>query len=184
MVRVAALAIPAIGKEAAASGRRRRLGMPTPRGFFPGPAYPIAASQASAWAGSGRRGQITSITDTGCAAVTNQIESECIQVSNDDAFAMARRVTREEGILAGGSCGTAMTAALEHPVAQMIQMTSFVYEGVFDRFPKLRVGFLEAGTGWVPYMIDRLDRFFAQLLGAGAAGERPGRGAQERHPQR
>jgi predicted TIM-barrel fold metal-dependent hydrolase len=54
----------------------------------------------------------------------------------------------------------AMTQALEHPIPQMIQITSFVMEGVFDRFKKLRVGFLEAGTGWVPYMIDRLDRFF------------------------
>jgi predicted TIM-barrel fold metal-dependent hydrolase len=42
----------------------------------------------------------------------------------------------------------------------MIQITSLVMEGVFDRFPKLRVGFLEAGTGWVPYMMDRLDRAF------------------------
>ncbi len=54
----------------------------------------------------------------------------------------------------------AMTGVLEHPIAQMIQMTSFVLEGVFDRFKTLRVGFLEAGTGWVPYMIDRLDRYF------------------------
>jgi cystathionine beta-synthase len=36
-----------------------------------------------------------------------------VRVSDRDAFAMARRVTREEGILAGGSCGTAMVAALE-----------------------------------------------------------------------
>ncbi|MBI3748262.1 MAG: pyridoxal-phosphate dependent enzyme [Chloroflexi bacterium] len=34
-----------------------------------------------------------------------------VRVSDRDAFAMARRVTREEGILAGGSCGTAMVAA-------------------------------------------------------------------------
>ena len=54
----------------------------------------------------------------------------------------------------------AATIALEHPIAQMIQVTSFIMEGVFDRFPKLRVGFLEAGTGWVPYMMDRLDRSF------------------------
>jgi hypothetical protein len=54
----------------------------------------------------------------------------------------------------------AMTIALEHPIAQMIQVTSFVMEGVFDRFPRLRVGFLEAGTGWVPYMMDRLDRSY------------------------
>jgi cystathionine beta-synthase len=35
-----------------------------------------------------------------------------IRVSDRDAFAMARRLTREEGILAGGSCGTALVAAL------------------------------------------------------------------------
>ena len=52
----------------------------------------------------------------------------------------------------------AMTQSLEHPIAQMIQLTSMVMEGVFERFPRLRVAFLEAGTGWVPYMMDRLDR--------------------------
>lgn len=36
-----------------------------------------------------------------------------VRVSDRDAFAMARRITREEGILSGGSCGTAMVAALE-----------------------------------------------------------------------
>src|SRR5688500_14948953 len=35
------------------------------------------------------------------------------RVSDRDAFAMARRVTREEGILAGESCGTAVIAALD-----------------------------------------------------------------------
>jgi cystathionine beta-synthase len=35
-----------------------------------------------------------------------------VRVSDPDAFAMARRITREEGILAGESCGTAMVAAL------------------------------------------------------------------------
>src|ERR687890_248942 len=36
-----------------------------------------------------------------------------VRVSDRDAFAMARRITREEGILAGESCGTAMVAALD-----------------------------------------------------------------------
>ena len=36
-----------------------------------------------------------------------------VRVSDRDAFAMARRLTREEGVLAGGSCGTAMVAARE-----------------------------------------------------------------------
>ena len=36
-----------------------------------------------------------------------------VRVSDRDAFAMARRITREEGILCGESCGTAMVAARE-----------------------------------------------------------------------
>jgi cystathionine beta-synthase len=36
-----------------------------------------------------------------------------VRVSDADAFAMARRITREEGILAGESCGTAVVAALD-----------------------------------------------------------------------
>jgi cystathionine beta-synthase len=35
-----------------------------------------------------------------------------VRVSDADAFAMARRITREEGILSGESCGTAVVAAL------------------------------------------------------------------------
>jgi cystathionine beta-synthase len=35
-----------------------------------------------------------------------------VRVSDRDSFAAARRLTREEGILAGGSCGTALVAML------------------------------------------------------------------------
>jgi cysteine synthase len=38
---------------------------------------------------------------------------ECVQVSNDDAFAMARRLAKEEGILAGISTGANVVAAIE-----------------------------------------------------------------------
>jgi uncharacterized protein len=53
-----------------------------------------------------------------------------------------------------------MIHTLEHPLAQMIQLTSIVLDGVFDLFPKLRMGFLEAGAGWIPYMMDRMDEKF------------------------
>jgi cystathionine beta-synthase len=42
-----------------------------------------------------------------------EVVDRWVRVSDRDAFAMARRITREEGILAGESCGTAMLAALD-----------------------------------------------------------------------
>ncbi len=39
--------------------------------------------------------------------------TECIKVSNDDAFAMARRLAKEEGILVGISTGANVVAAIE-----------------------------------------------------------------------
>lgn len=38
---------------------------------------------------------------------------EIMEISDKDSFLMSRRLTREEGIFAGGSCGTAMAGALK-----------------------------------------------------------------------
>jgi len=46
---------------------------------------------------------------------------------------------------------------LSHGFGQMIQITSMIYSGIYDRFPKLRVAYAEAGCGWVPYLMERLD---------------------------
>jgi cysteine synthase A len=51
-------------------------------------------------------GFVPSILDRG-------VIDEIIQVSNDDSFAMARRVAREEGIPVGISSGAALTAAFD-----------------------------------------------------------------------
>ena len=42
----------------------------------------------------------------------------------------------------------------------MRQMTSMVFEGVMEKFPELRIAFLEAGITWVPYWMDRMDEEF------------------------
>jgi len=46
---------------------------------------------------------------------------------------------------------------LSHAFAQMIQMTSMAFQGVFEMFPLLKVAFLEAGCTWVPYWLGRMD---------------------------
>ncbi len=46
------------------------------------------------------------------------------------------------------------------PFDQMTAMTAVISGGVLDRHPDLRVAFLEAGVGWVPFFIDRLHEHF------------------------
>jgi predicted TIM-barrel fold metal-dependent hydrolase len=43
------------------------------------------------------------------------------------------------------------------PVETFIQFAGLMYGGVAERFPKLRVAFLECGVGWVPYWMERMD---------------------------
>lgn len=47
------------------------------------------------------------------AAYDRQICDEIIAVSDQDSFAITRRLAREEGLLVGGSCGMAVAAALQ-----------------------------------------------------------------------
>lgn len=58
---------------------------------------------------------------------------------------------------------------LSHPLSQMIQMTGIALGGVLDRFPRLRIAFLEAGATWVLYMAERLDRSYRVWQGNGRA---------------
>jgi len=51
---------------------------------------------------------------------------------------------------------------VSHPFGQMRQLTSVVFEGVPERYPTLRLAFLEAGAGWAPYWMERMDDEFAK----------------------
>lgn len=50
------------------------------------------------------------------------------------------------------------TRALGMPFPLAIAATGMIVEGMLDQFPKLRIGFLEGGTAWIPIVIDRLQR--------------------------
>lgn len=49
---------------------------------------------------------------------------------------------------------------ISFPFDQMTAMTALVSGGVFDRHPRLRVAFLEAGVGWVPYFVERMHEHY------------------------
>jgi predicted TIM-barrel fold metal-dependent hydrolase len=44
-----------------------------------------------------------------------------------------------------------------HPFPQMRQLTGMIFGGIPELFPKLRLMYLEAGAGWVPYWMERMD---------------------------
>jgi predicted TIM-barrel fold metal-dependent hydrolase len=44
-----------------------------------------------------------------------------------------------------------------HPWCGMRNMAALIGSGVMDRYPKLRIGTLEAGHGWLPFWMRRLD---------------------------
>lgn len=47
--------------------------------------------------------------------------------------------------------------ACSHPMEQMMALLALIEGGVLERHPALRVGFFEAGCGWLPYWLWRLD---------------------------
>ena len=49
---------------------------------------------------------------------------------------------------------------LSHSFAMMANLVSLVHTGVPARYPRLKIGFTEAGIAWVPYMMWRLDKYF------------------------
>jgi predicted TIM-barrel fold metal-dependent hydrolase len=49
---------------------------------------------------------------------------------------------------------------MSHPFEQMSACASVLLEGVAERFPRLRFVFLESGSGWLPYWLERMDGHF------------------------
>ena len=85
----------------------------------------------------------------------------------DPVYAEAERLGVPLGVHASGShLGGAgldlfprfiQAHTCSHAFGQMRQLTSMIFEGVPERFPKLKLAFLEAGCGWAPYWMERMD---------------------------
>jgi predicted TIM-barrel fold metal-dependent hydrolase len=74
--------------------------------------------------------------------------------------------------------------ALGHPIGIMVQAAAMLSHGIFDRFPRLRVAFLEGGATWVPFFMDRINRSYhshiqLDLEGVPLTGPEPGNRASD-----
>jgi uncharacterized protein len=49
---------------------------------------------------------------------------------------------------------------ISHTMEMMLAAMSVIWGGVVERHPKLRIGFLESGGGWIAPWLDRMDRHF------------------------
>jgi predicted TIM-barrel fold metal-dependent hydrolase len=63
--------------------------------------------------------------------------------------------------------------AITHPVGAMEAVYHFTVGGILHRFPELRVGFMEAGVGWLPFWLDRLDEHWERMPEQAPAIDRP-----------
>ena len=48
--------------------------------------------------------------------------------------------------------------ALGHPFGQMVNFAGILFNGVFDKYPNVRFGFMEAGAGWFVNCLERFER--------------------------
>jgi predicted TIM-barrel fold metal-dependent hydrolase len=60
-----------------------------------------------------------------------------------------------EGMLMDDFSPYAPVNALGHPMSQMICFASIIFNGIFDKFPALRIGFMEAGSAWLLTCMER-----------------------------
>jgi hypothetical protein len=52
--------------------------------------------------------------------------------------------------------------ALAHPLSMVANLVSMLETGVPVRHPELKIGFMEAGTAWVPFVANRLDKEYVE----------------------
>ncbi len=50
-----------------------------------------------------------------------------------------------------------------HPFEQQAACMDLICGGVLEKFPRLRVGFLECGVGWAGYWLDRMDSHYEKM---------------------
>jgi uncharacterized protein len=50
--------------------------------------------------------------------------------------------------------------SLGHPFGQLVSFGSIIFNGIFDKYPGVRIAFLEGGIAWVLVALERFDRSY------------------------
>lgn len=92
---------------------------------------------------------------------------------NDPLYALAEELDVPIGFHAGGPRFAhdrfvddyVQLHAIEFPFDIMFAVTNVICGGVLERFKRLRIAMLEAGAGWAPFLIHRLDEHYEKRPG-------------------
>jgi predicted TIM-barrel fold metal-dependent hydrolase len=96
---------------------------------------------------------------------------ESIHTGYWDPIIRACEETRTVICLHIGSAGTTTSASPDSPIEgtgalfgvnAQVSLVDWLYSKIPLRFPKIRIALSEGGAGWVPSIIDRVDRIFEQ----------------------
>lgn len=68
-------------------------------------------------------------------------------------------------VTAGGAASFYSEFHMNIPSLPMTTLASLVFEGIFERFPKLKIAFIELGWSWAPMFMWRMDATFEKLRG-------------------
>lgn len=133
------------------------------------PALPLADMDAAL--AEARR----AVVDQGMVALnvlSNTLNRPAHKGHLDPVFALAQELDVPVTFHAGGGGFAesrldcyAMSHTIAFPFDIMYGMTCVLCGGVMERFPELRVAFLEAGCGFLPYFLERLDEHFHKRPG-------------------
>lgn len=70
-----------------------------------------------------------------------------------------------------GSSSKLITSSADAPIyvtytlaglSSMVACADWIFSGVFDRFPAMKIALSEGGAGWAPYILERAGKFFTE----------------------
>lgn len=115
------------------------------------------------------------VTELGCVGVVTPqhvLDKNLDDPSFDVVWAEAERLGVPVCVHGGGGAPDQVPFAIErfssrlgkhaitHPVGAMLALYSFTVGGILHRYPGLKLAIMEAGCGWLPYWLERLDEHY------------------------